>query len=143
MVGKSAEYVGFVGCGLDRGRHIVAGRFERCFTEAVRSHFRTRKTSYVIVGSGKPASQPSKIARKRTNIIIRFTQRAPIFIATLLDRKTGKSLHSPTCIDGVYKRVVTEMLHQYQSGAFLWVGAGLFNLSVPFKAVGEPAPTGF
>jgi len=23
------------------------------------------------------------------------------------------------------------------------VGAGLFNLSAPFKAIGEPAPTGF
>ena len=26
-------------------------------------------------------------------------------------------------------------------GAFSWVGAGLLNLFVPFKAVGEPAPT--
>jgi hypothetical protein len=33
------------------------------------------------------------------------------------------------------------MLNQYRSGAFLWVGAGLFNLFAPFKAVGEPAPT--
>ena len=26
---------------------------------------------------------------------------------------------------------------------FLWVGAGLFDLSATFKSVGEPAPTGF
>jgi hypothetical protein len=32
-------------------------------------------------------------------------------------------------------------LQQCQQGDFLWGRAGLFNLFVSFKAVGEPAPT--
>ncbi|MCU0547361.1 MAG: hypothetical protein MUE44_35245 [Oscillatoriaceae cyanobacterium Prado104] len=38
--------------------------------------------------------------------------------------------------------VKTHTLQQCQLGVFRGVGAGLFNLSAAFKAVGEPAPTG-
>jgi hypothetical protein len=36
-----------------------------------------------------------------------------------------------------------EILHAGQLGVVRGVGAGLFNLSAAFKAVGEPAPTGY
>ena len=49
----------------------------------------------------------AKLLEKGQLSIIRFTQRPAIFIAALLDRKTGKSLHSFTCMEAVYQRVVT------------------------------------